>query len=178
MARDDHYGGSPPPRETVTEVVAAAVTALQEADVPYVVVEAYKPQFCKLREAELGGGCVNMWEFYGDIGSGMLGFEDSCQFSECDSTRGLEFEEAVAYTPQGEGFKEALSEWLDWDAFHRFQCLSWILETGDDALHNMNNVLLVERVDVQEDALKVRIRAEGLASLVGELRQQGERMAA
>jgi len=118
-----------------------------DIDVPYVVVEAYKPQFCKLREAELGGGCVNMWEFYGDIGSGMLGFEDSCQFSECDSTRGLEFEEAVAYTPQGEGFKEALSEWLDWDAFHRFQCLSWILETGDDALHNLNNVLLVERVD-------------------------------
>jgi site-specific DNA recombinase len=39
--------------------------------------------------------------------------------------------------------------------------------------------LLVERVDVQEDALEVRIRAEGLASLVGELRRQGgERMAA
>jgi site-specific DNA recombinase len=35
--------------------------------------------------------------------------------------------------------------------------------------------LLVERVDVQEDALEVRVRAEGLASLVGELRQQGER---
>jgi hypothetical protein len=31
--------------------------------------------------------------------------------------------------------------------------------------------LLVERVDVQEDALEVRIRAEGLMSLVGELRQ-------
>ncbi len=30
--------------------------------------------------------------------------------------------------------------------------------------------LLVERVDVQEDVLEVRIRAEGLASLVGELR--------
>ena len=38
--------------------------------------------------------------------------------------------------------------------------------------------LLVERVDVQEDALEVRIRAEGLASLVGELRQQDERKAA
>jgi DNA invertase Pin-like site-specific DNA recombinase len=38
--------------------------------------------------------------------------------------------------------------------------------------------LLVERVDVQEDALEVRIRAEGLASLVSELRQQDERMAA
>jgi site-specific DNA recombinase len=38
--------------------------------------------------------------------------------------------------------------------------------------------LLVERVDVQEDALEVRIRAEGLASLVAELRQYDERKAA
>jgi hypothetical protein len=32
--------------------------------------------------------------------------------------------------------------------------------------------LLVERVDVQVDGLEVRLRAEGLASLVTELRQQ------
>ena len=38
--------------------------------------------------------------------------------------------------------------------------------------------LLVERVDVQENALEVRIRAQGLASLVGELRQPGARRAA
>jgi site-specific DNA recombinase len=37
--------------------------------------------------------------------------------------------------------------------------------------------LLVQRVDVQEDALEVRIRAEGLASLVAELRQ-GDKPAA
>jgi hypothetical protein len=37
--------------------------------------------------------------------------------------------------------------------------------------------LLVERVDLQDDALEVRIRAEGLTSLVGELRQD-ERQAA
>jgi site-specific DNA recombinase len=37
--------------------------------------------------------------------------------------------------------------------------------------------LLVARIDVQEDALQVRIRAEGLASLVGEL-GQGEEPAA
>ena len=35
--------------------------------------------------------------------------------------------------------------------------------------------LLVERVD---DALEVRIRTEGLMSLVGELRQEAKRMAA
>jgi site-specific DNA recombinase len=38
--------------------------------------------------------------------------------------------------------------------------------------------LLVERVDMQEDAVEVRIRTEGLASLVGELRQHDERRAA
>ena len=38
--------------------------------------------------------------------------------------------------------------------------------------------LLVERVDVQENALEVRIRAEGLVSLIGEMRQSGERKAA
>jgi Domain of unknown function (DUF6378) len=37
--------------------------------------------------------------------------------------------------------------------------------------------LLVERVDLEENALEVRIRAEGLASLVGELRQGDERTA-
>jgi CotH protein len=115
--------------------------------VPYIAVESYKPQFCKLREAELGGGCVNMWEFYGDLGYGILGFDESCQFSECDATRALEFEDVAISTPPGEGYEAALEEWFDWDAFHRFQCLSWILETGDDALHNQNNFVLVERAD-------------------------------
>ena len=38
--------------------------------------------------------------------------------------------------------------------------------------------LLVERVDIHEEALEVRIRAQALASLVGELLQQDERKAA
>jgi site-specific DNA recombinase len=38
--------------------------------------------------------------------------------------------------------------------------------------------LLVERVDLQEDAIEVRIRAEGPSSLIAELRPQDERRAA
>jgi hypothetical protein len=38
--------------------------------------------------------------------------------------------------------------------------------------------LLVERVDVREDALEVRIRTEELVTLVEELRQDAKRMAA
>jgi site-specific DNA recombinase len=37
--------------------------------------------------------------------------------------------------------------------------------------------LLVERVDVQEDVLEVRIRTDGLVSLVAELRQDERRAA-
>ncbi len=118
-----------------------------DISVPYIVVESYKPQFCKQREAELAGGCVNMWEFAGDLGYGLLGYPENCQFSECDPTRALEFELDAVETPLGPGYKEALSEWLDWDSFHRFQCLSWILATGDDVLHNTNNFVMVERAD-------------------------------
>jgi hypothetical protein len=118
-----------------------------EVSVPYLAVEAYKPQFCKLRAAELGGGCVNMWELQGDLGSGALGIPAHCQFSECDPTRGIELEAVLASTPRGDSFQAALADWIDWEAFHRFQCLSWILQTGDDALHNSNNLVIVERVD-------------------------------
>jgi hypothetical protein len=38
--------------------------------------------------------------------------------------------------------------------------------------------LLVEHLDVREDAPEVRIRAEGLVSLVGELRQDAKSIAA
>ena len=37
--------------------------------------------------------------------------------------------------------------------------------------------LLVERVDIKQDSLEVRIRAEGLVSLVAELRQGGDQTA-
>ncbi|WP_437475876.1 hypothetical protein WME75_24775 [Sorangium sp. So ce1014] len=136
-----------------------------EVSIPYVVVERYKKAFCSRLEDKLGGGCANMWEFAGDFagndpwGGGGIPidvvppggsvFDDpgSCQLKTCDNTRVKELEEAIAETPQGEGFKAALAGWIDWPAFHRFQCLSWVLATGDDTLHNGNNVVLVERND-------------------------------
>jgi hypothetical protein len=137
--------GYPAPRASYAWVQSSVWGS--EIDVPYIVVEAYKPAFCKQREAELAGGCVNMWEFAGDLGYGQIGLADSCQFSECDPTRALEFEEAAVGAAQGPGFKDALSDWVDWDAFHQFQCLSWILATGDDVLHNSNNFVMLERAD-------------------------------
>lgn len=137
--------GYPAPRATyawvATNVWGSNVT------VPYVLVESYKPQFCKRREDQLGGGCVNMWEFPGDITYGDFEAPASCQFSECDATRVLEFQDLVLDTPATEGFKTALEDYVDWDEMHRFQCLSWIVGTGDDAIHNTNNLVLVERAD-------------------------------
>jgi hypothetical protein len=137
--------GYPAPR--VTYAWVSGTVWGPDVDVPYIAVESYKPQFCKLREAELGGGCANMWEFYGDFGQGVFSNSDSCQFSECDTTRVRELEQLVLAAPPGDGFKAALSDWVDWDSFHRFQCLSWMLETPDDYIHALNNVVLVERLD-------------------------------
>ena len=116
-------------------------------EVPYTLVEVYKRDFCEARSEQLGGGCSNIWEFVGDLGNDALKDPESCQISECDNTRALAFEAAVVATPPGPGYKAALQEYVDWDAFHRFQCISWLLWTGDDALHNNNNVVLLERMD-------------------------------
>lgn len=124
-------------------------------EVPYVVVEVYKRSFCDKRLDYFGGECPNMWEFRGEFGAGYgYGYDDgvfersgSCQFDQCDNSRANEFEAAVISTAQGPGFKEALAEYIDWDAFHDFQCLSWIFATGDDAVQHVNNVVIVERPD-------------------------------
>lgn len=134
-----------------------------EVSIPYIVVERYKKGFCERLADKLGGGCANLWEFTGDfagndpwggpipldlpIGGSVFDEPRSCQLKTCDNTRVRELEELIADTPQGEGFKAALAGWIDWPAFHRFQCLSWVLATGDDAIHNSNNVVLVERAD-------------------------------
>ncbi len=88
-----------------------------------------------------------MWEFPGDFGGDRFSDPETCQYDECDATKINELDTAVATTAQGPGYKAALSQWLDWDRFHQFQCLSWIFATGDDALHNTNNLVVVERPD-------------------------------
>lgn len=132
--------------------------------VPMVLVERYKRKFCT-RFPELGDKCENMWEFAGDfaqgnggpfpndevggIGIGQSVFDDpeTCQFDDCDATRVKELEQLLVDTPSGDGFQAATADYVDWPAFQRFQCLSWVLATGDDALHNSNNVVLAEGAD-------------------------------
>jgi hypothetical protein len=117
--------------------------------VPTVLIEVYKKKFCKNNQELLGGGCENMWEFPGTIGDqvGAVIPDSACQVSECDHSRLEELNDVIAATPIGPGVKDALDELLDWDRFHQFQCLSWIMWTGDDPLHNGNNNLIIERDD-------------------------------
>jgi hypothetical protein len=118
--------------------------------VPMTLMEVYKRRFCNDNAELIGGGdsCANMWEFAGDIinGPGALP-QDACQLSECDNGRLEEVMSVLAATPQDDGFKDAMAPYIAWDQFHRFQCLSWILWTGDDAVHNLNNNLIIERED-------------------------------
>jgi hypothetical protein len=115
-------------------------------EIPYTAVEVYKKDFCAQRKAQLGGDCVNMWEFVGDLGPSAID-ESACQLKKCDHTRLDELISLVTSTPLGPGFKAATQDYIAWDKVHQFQCLSWMLWTGDDALHNANNVVLVERDD-------------------------------
>jgi hypothetical protein len=144
-----------------------------DISIPYVLVERYKAPFCTRYAEEFGGGCANMWEFVGDfnnygggpkmgdidIGGGIIidpgpipgnpqwDYPDNCQLGSCESTRVKELEQKIFETPQGEGFKQALADYIDWPAFHAFQCLSWMFWIGDDTLHNGNNVVLLEKMD-------------------------------
>ncbi len=70
-----------------------------------------------------------------------------CQINECDNTRLLELMTTLRATELGAGFEDALDPYIDWTRFHEFQCLSWIMWTGDDALHNSNNNMIMERDD-------------------------------
>jgi hypothetical protein len=119
--------------------------------IPMVLVERYKHQFCT-RFPEFGGDCANLWEFDGELTnagaeSSVFDDENACRLEECYGARAKEVRTLLLETPAGEGYEAALAEYIDWPAFHRFQCLSWLLATGDDALHNSRNVVVVEGVD-------------------------------
>ena len=130
--------GYPVPRTSFTWVEAPNQWG-EEVRVPYTMVEVYKPAWCDRSMP----GCRNVWEGPGDIES----MPGQCQFAACEEDRLMGLIELLAWTPPGPGFTAATEEWIDWDAFRTFQCLSWITATGDDYIHNNNNLVLVERDD-------------------------------
>jgi hypothetical protein len=119
--------------------------------IPMVLVERYKRQFCT-RFTEFGGDCANLWELDSDFAnagaqSSVFDDEQACRLEECDGARAKEMQALAGETPAAAGYKAALAAYIDWPAFHRFQCLSWVLATGDDAVHNSRNLVVAEGVD-------------------------------
>jgi len=113
--------------------------------IPMTLIEVYKQKFCEDNQQALGGSCVNMWEFGSDI-TYLEPNADYCQLKSCNDERLLALSKAVGATPPGPGFKSSLESFIDWDRFHQFQCMSWIMWSTDDAIRG-NNTVIVERDD-------------------------------
>ncbi len=73
------------------------------------------------------------------------GFYGDCQWSveeECDEQGLAAILETVAAAAPGAGFMESTKDVIDWPMLHKNQCLSALTGTGDDWIHNSNNVVL------------------------------------
>ena len=112
----------------------------ESAWVPMVVVQSYDERYCEEQAAELGGECENIWYAPGTQG-GDFSNPPTCLLESCDEDRLSEFSDALDETPEGPGFAEALSEFVDWPRFYDFQCATFLLDTQRDS------VIVVERDD-------------------------------
>ena len=114
--------------------------------IPYALVEVYKRPWC---ERHFPQGCENMWEGYYEPWSQWYREDPTnCQFGMCDGARLAELETLINENPPGNpGFEAALDDIIEWDSYRDFLCLGWITDTGDDAVHNTNNVVVVETTD-------------------------------
>jgi len=127
-------------------------TPYQNAEIliPMVVVEVYKPSFCNRNADFFGGGCTNIWEWYGnDISAGSVAtINQGCEMSGgCVTDRLTEFATEVDEHLYSSDFEEATAPYFDWPAFQTQMCMSWFAQTGDDYIHNWNNIVLIEGQD-------------------------------
>lgn len=77
-------------------------------------------------------------------------FSGECQWSvdeECDEAAFDAILAAMREIPSGPGYMGATQDYLDWPLLHRNMCLSALTGTGDDWIHNTNNVVLALRDD-------------------------------
>jgi hypothetical protein len=133
--------GYPTPETTFAWVEAP--NQWDEARVPMTLVEVYKKPWAT---REVDPDVRNIWEGVGEPWY-FANDPQACQIGTCDGTRLVELGDVAQTTPLGPGYTDALADYVDWDTFRQFMCLSWITCTGDDYLHNTNNVLVVERAD-------------------------------
>jgi len=118
--------------------------------IPYAFVEVYKPAFCADHADFFGGGCTNIWEWYSyDFSAANVAMiNENCEtHGGCTTDRLTEFATAVDDNLYQPGFEEATAAYFDWPAFQTEMCLSWYAQTGDDYVHNLNNIVLIEGDD-------------------------------
>ncbi len=108
------------------------------------MVQPYKKAFFSQNLSEV----TSAWEGEGDPFSGWSNME--CEWSKgakCQDSALREIVDSVNAAPQGEGFMEATAAVIDWPMLHKNQCLSALTGTGDDWIHNSNNVVIALRQD-------------------------------
>ncbi len=118
--------------------------------VPYTVVERYRDQWCTDHADQLGGGCANAWEGWGDFSKNYgwgYSIAEQCEGKTCGNTRMDEFVDLLDVTPMGDGFEAATADYLDWPMIQEHMCADWILWIGDDPFHNSNNLYVVQGLD-------------------------------
>lgn len=111
----------------------------------HVMVETYKKAFFKRSVPT----AVHVWEGSGDPFDGGW-YDTECQWTDeddCDDLALGEIVAAVESVPLGDGFMQATADVLDWPSIHDNQCISALTGTGDDWIHNSNNVVIVLRED-------------------------------
>lgn len=105
----------------------------------HVLREQYDKRFFETHLPDV----TQVWEGSGDPFMGW--FEADCQWSHDDKCNDAWLADIVALvqsTPMGPGFMAATESVIDWPALHQNQCLAALTATGDDWIHNMNNVVL------------------------------------
>lgn len=110
----------------------------------HVMVQPYKKAFFSQNLPDV----TSAWEGEGDPFGGWQNLE--CEWSkdsDCEHGALKSIVKTVNDAPQGEGFMSATQGVIDWPMLHQNQCLSALTGTGDDWIHNTNNVVIALRKD-------------------------------
>lgn len=110
----------------------------------HVMVQPYKKAFFSQNLSQV----TSAWEGEGDPFSGYDSLE--CEWSkdaDCQDSVLKDIVKTVNNAPKGEGFMNATADVIDWPMLHQNQCLSALTGTGDDWIHNSNNVVIALRKD-------------------------------
>lgn len=110
----------------------------------HVMVQPYKKAFFSQELPDV----TSAWEGEGNPFAGWSNLE--CEWSkgkDCEDSVLKAIMKKVNDAPRGAGFMAATADVIDWPMLHRNQCLSALTGTGDDWIHNSNNVVIALRND-------------------------------